>query len=92
MLKDPIETSDGAYVLEYLSKGKRGDKHYVCKIYVSQEKLLVLTAQGKGSRLCRQEARTNGDSGLLSKLQPRRVILEKQMVHVIVSESSEQCT
>ena len=47
LLKDPIETSDGAYVLEYLSKGKRGDKHYVCKIYVSQEKLLVLTAQVK---------------------------------------------
>jgi hypothetical protein len=46
MLDDPYETStDGAYILEYLSVGKRGNKHYVNKIFITNHNLYVLTAQ-----------------------------------------------
>ena len=49
LLNDPVETVEGAYLLTYLSKGKRGDKHFVCKIYIENQKLYVLTAQIKES-------------------------------------------
>ena len=45
LLKDPYQSTDGAYILEYLSKGKRGDKHIVNKIFISNNLLYVLTAQ-----------------------------------------------
>ncbi len=45
MLDDPYESTDGAYILEYLSVGKRGNKHYVNKIFIANNHLYVLTAQ-----------------------------------------------
>lgn len=45
LLEDPLETPDKAYVLIYLSRGKRGNKYFVCKIYVENQKLYVLTGQ-----------------------------------------------
>lgn len=53
--KDPVETQEGAYVLTYLSKGKRGDKRFVCKIYIEHQKLHVLTAQVKEADYARKE-------------------------------------
>ena len=47
MLKDPVELPDGSYLLEYLSQGKRGNKRNVCKIFIQNNKLYVLTAQAK---------------------------------------------
>jgi len=47
LVSDPIASDDGSYVLEYLSDGKRGKKHFVTKIFVSKKKLYVLTAQAK---------------------------------------------
>ena len=49
LLEDPVATEDKtAYILEYLSDGKRGKKVYLNKIFVSSNKLLyVLTAQCK---------------------------------------------
>jgi hypothetical protein len=47
LLDDPVAVGD-AYLLEYLSAGKRGKKIYLNKIIVSSDKLLyVLTAQCK---------------------------------------------
>ena len=46
LLNDPYEM-DGAYILEYLSVGKRGNKHYYNKIFISRNQLYVLTAQAK---------------------------------------------
>lgn len=46
LVNDPVETN-GSYLLNYLSQGKRGDKHFVCKIEVLKNKLYVLTAQAK---------------------------------------------
>jgi PsbP len=50
LMKDPIEQMDEggnhvAYVLNYKSQGKRGDKRFVCKFYIAQNRLYALTAQ-----------------------------------------------
>lgn len=45
-----VETGDpnNKYIiLNYLSQGKRGDKHFICKICIQRNKLYVLTAQCK---------------------------------------------
>lgn len=47
VLKDPVESVDGAYFLEYLSVGKRGNKHVLNKIFIKNNELYVLTAQCK---------------------------------------------
>ena len=47
LVDDPVELSDGSYLLQYLSKGKRGNKENVCKIFIANQKLYVLTAQAK---------------------------------------------
>eukprot|EP00548_Thalassiothrix_antarctica_P005365 CAMPEP_0194153698 /NCGR_PEP_ID=MMETSP0152-20130528/57413_1 /TAXON_ID=1049557 /ORGANISM="Thalassiothrix antarctica, Strain L6-D1" /LENGTH=135 /DNA_ID=CAMNT_0038859169 /DNA_START=205 /DNA_END=612 /DNA_ORIENTATION=- len=48
LVKDPIvEESSGSYILNYLSKGKRGNKHFICKISIAKKKLYVMTAQVK---------------------------------------------
>ena len=48
LLQDPYEeSSNGSYILEYLSVGKRGNKHYMNKIFIVGNKLYVLTAQVK---------------------------------------------
>lgn len=47
LLQDPVELPDKSYVLQYLSQGKRGNKHNVCKIFIQNNKLYVLTAQAK---------------------------------------------
>lgn len=47
LVKDPIEQEDQSYILNYLSQGKRGDKHFICKVTVKSNKLYVLTAQCK---------------------------------------------
>lgn len=59
LVEDPFMTrnkddGDGAtndndyyYILHYLSQGKRGNKHFVCKISIQANKLYVLTAQSK---------------------------------------------
>lgn len=49
LLKDPIASDDGGYLLEYLSVGKRGNKHCINKIFIQSNELFVLTAQ------CKQE-------------------------------------
>lgn len=46
LVDDPVDIS-GFYLLNYLSKGKRGDKHFLCKICIQQGKLYVVTAQVK---------------------------------------------
>jgi PsbP len=50
LMKDPIEQMDEggkhvAYVLNYKSQGKRGDRRFVCKFYIAQNRLYALTAQ-----------------------------------------------
>ena len=45
LLEDPYESSDGGYVLEYLSNTKRGNKHFVSKIFIQSQMLYVLTVQ-----------------------------------------------
>ena len=47
LLEDPVELPDKSYLLQYLSKGKRGNKRNVCKIFIENQKLYVLTAQAK---------------------------------------------
>lgn len=61
LLEDPYETQERsssdtaptttttttAYILQYLSVGKRGNKHYFNKIVISKNQLYVLTAQVK---------------------------------------------
>lgn len=47
LVNDPYESKDGAYVLEYTSEGKRGNKHYFNKIFIAKNRLYVLTAQVK---------------------------------------------
>jgi hypothetical protein len=43
----PNNTASKYIVLNYLSQGKRGDKHFICKICIQRNKLYVLTAQCK---------------------------------------------
>jgi translation elongation factor EF-Ts len=45
LVGDPVAMNDNVYVLDYISTGKRGIKHFVCKIVVQSGKLHVLTAQ-----------------------------------------------
>jgi hypothetical protein len=47
LLNDPYASDDGGYVLEYLSVGKRGNKHYYNKIFIANNQLFVLQAQVK---------------------------------------------
>ena len=47
LLQDPYQSDDGAYILEYLSVGKRGNKHLINKIFIANNLLYVLTAQAK---------------------------------------------
>ena len=47
LLQDPVASEDGGYLLEYLSVGKRGNKHYINKIFIDKNELYVLTAQCK---------------------------------------------
>lgn len=55
LLEDPYETA-GAYILKYLSTGKRGNKVLTNKIVVSPNNLLyVLTAQCKEDDFPAQE-------------------------------------
>ena len=46
LLEDPYEVN-GAYILHYLSVGKRGNKDYYNKIFIVNNQLYVLTAQVK---------------------------------------------
>ena len=46
LLEDPYEDG-GAYLLQYLSVGKRGNKHVANKIFIQNNQLFVLTAQVK---------------------------------------------
>lgn len=43
LLADPYEV-DGAYILQYLSVGKRGNKHYYNKIFISDDGATSSTA------------------------------------------------
>lgn len=45
LVGDPVALNDNTYLVDYVSKGKRGNKHFVCKIIVQSGKLHVLTAQ-----------------------------------------------
>ena len=47
LIDDPYESNDSAYVLHYLSTGKRGNKHYITKFFISRNQLYALTAQIK---------------------------------------------
>ena len=60
LVEDPVMTVDGNYILNYLSRGKRGDKHFVCKISIVANKLYVLTAQ------CKEEDYTNKKEELMT--------------------------
>ena len=59
LLEDPYQINNGvvdAYVLKYLSVGKRGRKVYTNKIFISPSQLLyVLTAQCKEDDFPAQE-------------------------------------
>jgi PsbP len=60
LMKDPVEEVDSddgvvAYVLNYKSQGKRGDKRLVCKFYIAQNRLYALTAQCKEDDYARFE-------------------------------------
>lgn len=48
LIKDPVTVEeDGvlSYVLNYLSQGKRGDKRFVAKFCIQNQRLYALTAQ-----------------------------------------------
>lgn len=47
LVRDPIEDDDGAYVIEYISDGKRGKKRFVTRTIVNNGRLYVLTVQSK---------------------------------------------
>mmetsp|Transcript_22091 Transcript_22091/g.28581 ORF Transcript_22091/g.28581 Transcript_22091/m.28581 type:complete len:320 (-) Transcript_22091:45-1004(-) len=51
LMKDPYSSSSSSsssyYQLNYLSKGKRGDKRFVTKFYIQNQFLFALTAQCK---------------------------------------------
>lgn len=49
LLEDPYEdvNGQGAYLLQYLSVGKRGNKHVYNRIFIQNNQLFVLTAQVK---------------------------------------------
>ena len=46
LVTDPVENPEnGSYEINYLSNGKRGDKHFLATILIEQGKLYVVTAQ-----------------------------------------------
>jgi len=48
LVKDPVAVEeDGilSYILNYLSSGKRGDKRFVAKFCIQNQRLYALTAQ-----------------------------------------------
>ena len=48
LVKDPVAVEeDGvlSYILNYLSQGKRGDKRFVAKFTIQNQRLYALTAQ-----------------------------------------------
>ena len=47
LVDDPYESTDSAYILHYLSSGKRGNKHFITKFFISRNQLYALTAQVK---------------------------------------------
>eukprot|EP00563_Minutocellus_polymorphus_P018976 CAMPEP_0197733758 /NCGR_PEP_ID=MMETSP1434-20131217/44070_1 /TAXON_ID=265543 /ORGANISM="Minutocellus polymorphus, Strain CCMP3303" /LENGTH=261 /DNA_ID=CAMNT_0043321151 /DNA_START=20 /DNA_END=805 /DNA_ORIENTATION=+ len=56
LARDPVEDADtGAYVIDYISDGKRGKKHFVTRIFVKDQKLYVLTAQVKEDEYAERE-------------------------------------
>eukprot|EP00980_Cylindrotheca_fusiformis_P011628 scaffold2747_cov104-Cylindrotheca_fusiformis.AAC.18 len=56
LVNDPIESNDGAYLLDYRSIGKRGNKHILNKIFIKNNELYVLTAQCKEDAYEEQKA------------------------------------
>lgn len=67
LLKDPAASEDGGYLLEYLSSGKRGNKHYINKIFIDKNELYVLTAQ------CKQENYEDLQKELVATVESFRV-------------------
>ena len=56
LAKDPVEDGEtGAYVIDYVSDGKRGKKHFVTRIFVKDQKLYVMTAQVKEEEYAERE-------------------------------------
>ena len=48
LVEDPVAGPDNSfYLLNYLSQGKRGNKHFLAKFYIQNKKLYALTAQCK---------------------------------------------
>lgn len=47
LARDPLEDEVGAYIVEYISDGKRGKKRFVTRTIVNDGKLYVLTVQSK---------------------------------------------
>lgn len=57
LVKDPVEKeSTGGYEIDYLSSGKRGDKHFIANILVKSGKLYVVTGQVKEENYKEKEA------------------------------------
>ena len=68
LVGDPVALNENVYMLDYISTGKRGIKHFVCKIVVQAGKLHVLTAQ------VLQESFENVQNELMASVESFRVL------------------
>lgn len=72
LMEDPVSLQDqnGStfYQLNYLSSGKRGDKRFVAKFYVQNQKLFALTAQ------CKEENYASVKQGMLEAVKSFRIV------------------
>ena len=62
LVRDPLEDEVGAYIIEYISDGKRGKKRFVTRTIVNDGKLYVLTVQLKEEDLTDQRRNEVYDS------------------------------
>jgi PsbP len=76
LLEDPISgvvsidsgSTTTYYQLNYLSSGKRGEKRYIAKFYIQNQKLLAFTAQ------CKEESYPIVQQGMLEAVQSFRIV------------------
>jgi hypothetical protein len=74
LMEDPVaivETDTGAlfYQLNYVSSGKRGDKRFIARFVISNQKLFALTAQ------CKEQNYNDLRSSMLQAVNSFRVVL-----------------
>jgi PsbP len=75
LMEDPVAVQGGDdsvtttfYQLNYLSSGKRGEKRFVAKFYVQNQKLFALTAQ------CKEENYASVKEGMLEAVKSFRIV------------------